>query len=252
MNKANKNIAAMVLAGTVMLSAGATVAHATNDNDIKYTIESGDTLTGISKKYYGSSSYYDELAAYNGIANPDFIRAGATIYIPKTVEGFNNTPTKPEESKPIEGACGKYVIQSGDTLSEICKWYYGNSSYAWKLATYNNIANADKIYSGQTIILPDVETLKNVVVVNQPQTNIPTNSDNAYVIQRGDTLSEICRNYYGSTSYTWKLATYNNLANPNIIRSGNILLLPSLETLKNVQELDYTEVIEEQMRLKLK
>jgi LysM repeat protein len=47
-----------------------------------YTIKSGDTLSAISKKYYGSVSYYSKLAAYNGIKNPNLIYAGSTIKIP--------------------------------------------------------------------------------------------------------------------------------------------------------------------------
>ena len=47
-----------------------------------YKIASGDTLSGISRKFYGDSSLYRKLASYNGIKNANLIRAGSTIKIP--------------------------------------------------------------------------------------------------------------------------------------------------------------------------
>ena len=47
-----------------------------------YKIASGDTLSGISRKFYGDSSLYGKLASYNGIKNANLIRAGGTIKIP--------------------------------------------------------------------------------------------------------------------------------------------------------------------------
>ena len=47
-----------------------------------YQIVSGDTLSGICRKFYGNPNLYSKLAAYNGIKNPDLIYAGASIKIP--------------------------------------------------------------------------------------------------------------------------------------------------------------------------
>ena len=47
-----------------------------------YAIRSGDTLSAICKKYYGSAGYYSLLAKYNGIKNPNLIYAGHTLKLP--------------------------------------------------------------------------------------------------------------------------------------------------------------------------
>lgn len=49
-----------------------------------YTIRSGDTLSGICRRYYGQSTakYYNALASYNGIKNPHLIYPNVTIRIP--------------------------------------------------------------------------------------------------------------------------------------------------------------------------
>ncbi len=47
-----------------------------------YTIQSGDTLWAICRKFYGEPTIYQKLADYNGIKNPNLIYAGDTLKIP--------------------------------------------------------------------------------------------------------------------------------------------------------------------------
>ena len=47
-----------------------------------HTVVSGDTLFNIAKQYLGDGNRYPELAAANGIANPDHIEVGQVITIP--------------------------------------------------------------------------------------------------------------------------------------------------------------------------
>ena len=48
----------------------------------EYTIQSGDNLSKISKRFYGSANDYEKIAQANNISDPDKIRAGQTITIP--------------------------------------------------------------------------------------------------------------------------------------------------------------------------
>ena len=56
----------------------------TPEREQSCTIQKGDTLGMICRRYYGSSAakYYNALASYNGIKNPHLIYAGRTIRIP--------------------------------------------------------------------------------------------------------------------------------------------------------------------------
>jgi nucleoid-associated protein YgaU len=47
-----------------------------------YTIKSGDSLSKISKLFYGNANKYNEIASANGIPNPDVIKAGQQINVP--------------------------------------------------------------------------------------------------------------------------------------------------------------------------
>lgn len=54
------------------------------EQEQSYTIQKGDVLCMICRRFYGNSGakYYNALAAYNGIQNPHLIYAGRTIRIP--------------------------------------------------------------------------------------------------------------------------------------------------------------------------
>lgn len=47
-----------------------------------YVVQKGDTLSGISKKYYGSLAYIEKLAELNQLDNRDDIRVGQKLLLP--------------------------------------------------------------------------------------------------------------------------------------------------------------------------
>jgi tetratricopeptide (TPR) repeat protein len=63
--------------------------------DVPHTIQPGETLSILSKRYYGDINHYDLIARYNGLEDPTSIRVGQQIKIPQ-VEGL---PFLVEESQ---------------------------------------------------------------------------------------------------------------------------------------------------------
>lgn len=53
----------------------------------------------------------------------------------------------------------------------------------------------------------------------------------SHKVLAGDTLSGICRRYYGNTALYPKLATYNGIKNPNLIIDGSIIKIPPASAL---------------------
>ncbi|MBS1551626.1 MAG: LysM peptidoglycan-binding domain-containing protein [Bacteroidetes bacterium] len=47
-----------------------------------YTVKSGDTLSKISKEFYGDAGKYMDIAKANNISNPDKINVGQELKIP--------------------------------------------------------------------------------------------------------------------------------------------------------------------------
>ncbi|QOX63682.1 LysM peptidoglycan-binding domain-containing protein [Anoxybacterium hadale] len=70
--------------------------------------------------------------------------------------GTQNNAREPAAAHPTPN---EHKVASGDTLSAICKKYYGNASLYPKLAKYNNIKNPNLIYTGQSIKIPDKSLL---------------------------------------------------------------------------------------------
>ena len=75
--------------------------------------------------------------------------------------GTQNNGRAPETSS---GKTQSYTIVAGDTLSVICRRYYGKSTakYYNALAKYNGIKNPHLIYPGTTIQIPPESTLLGV------------------------------------------------------------------------------------------
>lgn len=83
-----------------------------------YTIKKGDTLGSISKKFYGTTKYWKEIAKTNNISNPAGLRVGKKIKIPqindekiatyKSRAKFDRKPKTPSMSS----SGSQYISQS--------------------------------------------------------------------------------------------------------------------------------------------
>lgn len=119
-------------------------------------------------------------------------------------------PVTPTPSAPAP-ATGTYTVVSGDNLSSIAA-RYGTS--VGTLAALNGIADPNKIYPGQVLQLS-----------GNAQTPAPAASGGStYTVVAGDTLSGIAQRY--NTSYQ-TLAALNGIANPNLIKVGQVLKVPT-------------------------
>jgi nucleoid-associated protein YgaU len=129
-----------------------------------------------------------------------------------------------EEGKLFpEGMPKQYSVQEGDDLWKIAEKFY-SSGYNWvDIASENQLGNPDLILTGQKLTLPKAEIKKPVVEIEEIPGPI---SGGSYQVQEGDNLWEIAVRAYGD-GYQWpEIAKANKLANPNIIHSGNDLIIP--------------------------
>lgn len=160
-----------------------------------------------------------------------FIAAGAVTlgaFAPKA----NAESTKEAEPKKIV-----YTVQEGDTLGGISQLFFNTPKYYEELAEANNIENPSLIYAGDKIEVPDY--LRPYLFEFYPREYAP---DKYYVIQENDYMLDIVEKIYGkrTLSYVDKLATYNDLEDPNLIEVGFVLLIPEEAKLYHVEAKDYT------------
>ncbi|WP_214366861.1 LysM peptidoglycan-binding domain-containing protein [Pseudonocardia sp. H11422] len=109
-----------------------------------------------------------------------------------------------------------YVVQAGDTLSKIAQEQLGDATRWPEIFALNRniIRHPDRIFPGQTLILPTGPAV-------QPQLRF-------YVVQPGDTLSEIARQHLGAADRWPEIFALNGdvLTNPDVIVVGQVLQLP--------------------------
>ncbi len=136
------------------------------------------------------------------------------------------TMTMSEQNKIPAHLPGTYNVQSGDSLWTIAEKEYG-SGYNWlDIAKANNLSNPDVLYAGTKLQLPRVPT-RQITVVAQAQISIPNRiTGSTYTVIHGDNLWDIAVRAYGD-GYQWtKIAQANHLANPRLIFSGNVFIIP--------------------------
>ncbi len=98
---------------------------------ILYTVQDGDTLYSIAQRF---QTTVNNIARYNGIADPDVIYADQVLRIPVTRVPDDETD--------------EYTVQSGDTLYKIAR-NYGVS--VTDLINLNRLTHPDLIYPGQVL-----------------------------------------------------------------------------------------------------
>jgi nucleoid-associated protein YgaU len=129
-----------------------------------------------------------------------------------------------EEGKLVpEGLPSNYKVQKGDHLWKIAEKFYG-SGYNWvDIAKENKLKNANLLFVGQELNIPKVAVKKPVIATEKFG---PAITGDNYTVQKGDHLWGIAVRAYGD-GYQWvKIASENNLKNPNLIHPGNVLKLP--------------------------
>jgi len=57
----------------------------------------------------------------------------------------------------------------------------------------------------------------------------------SHIVQRGDTLSSISREHYGSEAHFLKIASANGLKNRDRIRIGQVLVIPELPAIERLE-----------------
>ncbi len=112
-----------------------------------YVVVEGDTLSEIAERHGVS---VEELAETNGIVDPDFILSGQVLLIPRAGEiapGASGTGQ-------MSGG-GTYVVQLGDTLSEIAERF---GVPAGAIAEVSGLSDLHFIVEGQVLTIPVVES----------------------------------------------------------------------------------------------
>lgn len=126
---------------------------------ISYTVQGGDTLSGVAKKFSLTDAPIDaeSIAYLNNFSVEKTLKPGDVIKIP-----------------PISGVV--ITVKSGDTIETLAKKYGLGSSQAIVDWPYNEFANDEKytLIAGQTLVLPGGKAPEEVPVYSPKIVNAPT------------------------------------------------------------------------------
>jgi len=113
-------------------------------NGASYTVQPGDTLSGIAQKQLGDANRWPEIFVLNRgiIGDPNRIKPGQVLALPGA------TPTQPPPRL--------YTVRSGDTLSGIAQKQLGDANRWREIFKLNGdvISDPDRISPGQVLVLP--------------------------------------------------------------------------------------------------
>jgi LysM repeat protein len=154
-------------------------AYAASASASTYTVQKGDSLSVIAKKYQTSVA---DLKKLNNLTS-DLIRISQVLQIPDT------STAQPVVQYQAPTPATNYTVVSGDTLSQIAR---KNGISLADLKQWNNMTS-DLIFPGQQLKVANGANSQAAVAAVQPAPVTTSTSD--YVIQSGDTLSKIASKF---------------------------------------------------------
>ena len=178
--------------------------------DQVHIVARGETLGKIALAY-GTTAR--TLADENALANPNLILIGQEILVPAASSSSSGTKTTtPGTSSPgtVNRSGDYHIVKSGETVEGIAAKYKGVS--AADIRTANGIVG-NTLYTGTRLFLNG----PGYVAAGSAGTG-------TYMVKSGDRLGDIAARHATSVS---TLVSMNNLSNPNVIRSGQSLNVPS-------------------------
>ena len=174
-----------------------------------YTIQFGDTLSGIAVQFGVDPIAIQEANAAT-LLDPNNLTVGTTILIPGYVAPADATADETEEGAASTGGEPvAHIVQAGQGLLEISAIY--NVSVA-DIMDANGLTN-DILRIGQELTIPGV-TKRDIAVAQ----------GNVHVVQAGESLLSIAL-IYGVT--VEELQDANELDNPDSIFIGQELIIPA-------------------------
>jgi LysM repeat protein len=206
-----------VLIAVLLMLTFAPLQASAQEGPTRYTVQPGETLFRIALKHNVTVS---DIAAANGITDVTHIYVGQVLVIPVSGQPVEQPAAEQPQSVAASQPTGEgvyHTVVRGESLKSIANRY----GVTWQqLVEANNLANPNVIYVGQRLFVPGVTS---VPASEAPAEQPAATGTRRHVVLAGEGLSQIAAKY----GVTWTaIAAANNLANPDVIYSGMVLIIP--------------------------
>ncbi|MFW5839396.1 MAG: LysM peptidoglycan-binding domain-containing protein [Planctomycetota bacterium] len=203
---------------------------------ITYEVRPGETLSELSKRFYGSTRYWNKILQANPGAT-EMIRPGQRLKIPPRSEVVASSGSATALGGSDSGSdlvvpsgWKTHKIDSGDTLGEISTKFYGTSRYWQKIRDANPDVNPNALQVGDVLRIPprpaeEATASARPAGPSEAPITVPAGWK-VHVVASGDMLGDISKKFYGTTRY-WPLIQEKNPGiNPNNLQVGQQLRIP--------------------------
>ncbi len=229
---------------------------------ITHVVQRGDTVSALATRY---SSSVTAIQQANGLNTSSLIFVGQSLVVPVpagtnitatptptsvviviTATPSTNVTAIPPTSVPTQVVGNTYIVQPGDTLTSIARRF---NTTAAALAQLNGIVNQNRIFTGQTLVVPTgavvptpipvitatpISAVTAIPVITTTPipavTAVPVitatpipQGPRIYVVQPGDNLFRVSLLFNVSVS---DLIRANGIVNANRIFTGQQLIIP--------------------------
>lgn len=162
-----------------------------------YTVQAGDSLTGVSKRFGVNLA---DVADWNQMNRDANLIAGTQLYL----YGVKAA------AKPTS-----YVVQAGDTLTDVAA-KFGLTNQ--QLADYNGLTSTSNLFAGVKLSLVDSPTAKSArTTARQPATE-------SYTVKAGESLIGLAARFGMEPD---ELAKLNNTSAARMLQVGESLTIPA-------------------------
>ncbi len=192
----------------VFVQLGLTLAMPVHAEEGVHVVRAGDTLSNIAQSYGVSAS---ELAASNGVSNQNVIFTGQRLVIPGSAADQRTTIVA---DTTLPAGDGYYTVQRGDMLTSVAK---ANGMTLTDVMRLNGLTDPNFIWVGQKL-----RVSARVSLTEAPDAK-PEVADTIYVVQVGDSLSQIAKDH---NTTTYVLMAANGLPNANFVWVGPAVAHP--------------------------
>ncbi len=178
-----------------------------------HTVAKGETLGDISAAHYGTTKHWRKIVEANPGLDPARLKIGQVIQIP----AVDTAPT----TTAVSGGPDTYTVKKGESYYTIAKKELGSASRWRELERLNNTP-AEELRAGAVIKLP----AKNVGGGSPGVSGPASAGGKTHVVSKGETLGDISKVYYGTTTKWKEIVEANPGVRPENLKVGQSLVIP--------------------------
>ena len=197
--------------------------------DVNYTIQRGDSLSGIASRFNTSVA---QLVTLNQLSDAHRIRVGQVLLLPHDTNMITQTLAAAEPVAAEPGAA--YAVRSGDTVSSIARRYRVSEA---ALMQVNGLTNPDRLAVGQQLRLPAEGDARVLAAAYRDAVDVP-------VVAANTVESELATDDVETVAASNEQATQALAADPAdySVAADNTVEIQASETLGHLSEWAGTSV----------